>query len=242
MQNKNKNILFITLTALFIVGIAALIGLRVFYPEKKYISDIKDIQSANSLDEFINTQPELLKPDKAEPLGLETTEITSPVPTKLPDTKINLVPEMAVGGDAVYAPVVNFGGDKYFILKPDDYKNVFSVGSEDDALKYVEFTIVGLGWSTYDRVKKVVIEGKDYDIYGCKIMADDPNNPLPEKRPVSNAVKTNDGYEVTLIYFTPVNPAGYYSGVYLVGKDGSITPKDNNDTLFWKCGEGGIVF
>ena len=149
---------------------------------------------------------------------------------------------MVVGGDTVYVPVASFSGNKYFILKPDNIKNIFTVNNPEEAIKYIELAVVNLGWSTYDRVKKVVNKSEDYDTIGCRIMPEDQNNPLPASRPVSNAVKTPRGYEVTLVYFTPVNPAGYYTGAYLLGEDGSITAKEDNSKLFWKCGEGGIVF
>jgi hypothetical protein len=206
---QNKNIFLVILMVIFVIGIAAFLSLRFFYPEEQIISQIKDIKTAGSIEEFIASAPELLTEERAKLLGLAKNEIALPLPSKLPDLKITLVPQMVVGGDTVYVPVASFSGNKYFILKPDNIKNIFTVNNPEEAIKYIELAVVNLGWSTYDRVKKVVNKSEDYDTIGCRIMPEDQNNPLPASRPVSNAVKTPRGYEVTLVYFTPVNPAGY---------------------------------
>lgn len=241
MQNKNKKIALIVLAALVIIAIISLIGLRVFYPEEKYIAELKDVKTASDLDEFVNGRPELLKSDYAEPLGLERVQVNPPVPVKLPELKITLIPQMMVGGDAIYEPVANFNGNQYFILNPENYQSAFSVNSPEDALKYVEFITVTMGKSSYERAKKIVYESKNYDEFGCKVMPGEQNNPLPDSRPVSLAKRVDDKYEVSLVYFTPVYPAGYYTSNYLVEKDGNITLTEKAGKPFWSCG-GGIVF
>jgi len=241
MPNKNKKIIWIVLLAVVIIAIFAFIALRVFYPQNLYMNNIKDAAKADSLDNYVAAKTDLLTQDKAKPLGLDQKVVVPPVPVKIPEMKITLVPQLMVGGDALYSPVVEIPGGKFFTLTSDNFKNLFSINKPEEAIQYINFLYVTMGRSSYSRIKETVWQTSDYDKIGCRVMAEEPNKPLPVNRPVSFAKAVDSGFEVDWIYFTKAFPSGYYKDTYIVSKDGEVTIQDKADQPFWPCGQG-IMF
>lgn len=202
--------------------------------------EIEGVKEAASLEEFVKTQTNLMSKEKAKALGIGNKEVSIPVKADLPNLKITLVPELMVGGDVVYKAIGEYDG-KFFILNREEWKKVFSVEKKEDAIKYVDFLLAKIGEKTYDRIKQTVFVKGDYEKIGCRVMPDEENSPLPVERPTSAVDETENGFEVTWIYFTAGFPAGYYKERYLVDKEGDLRVLEKNEKPFWPCGNG-ILF
>ena len=238
MLNKNKKIIVGILLILVLIIIVFLASLAV---RKKNEEQLAGTKKAVNLDEYIQADPELLPGGELEAAGIERKEIIPPVSTQIPINKITMLPVGLGGGDSIYTSVVELPGNQFFKLGGDNIDKVFSVSNPQEALKYVDFLMVTLGRSNYDRVKQTVWQAADYDKIGCGALPGNGNRALPKERPVSQAKISGDGFEVEWVYFTPALAAGYHKTLIQVEKNGGFTVKDNSGEPFWSCG-GGFVF
>lgn len=223
-----------------VIALILVIGIIFFWYKFRIKHNYSELgaQNAANLDEFIKTQNQLLPQDKAGTMGLKKEDINSPVPTAIETKKITLVPQLMEGGDALYQPVVELPGNKFFVLTPSELKGFFKVDSPQDAIKYVDFIMVKLGKGGYDRMKKTVFVTGDYDKIGCKDLAKGVNLPLPLDRTATTAQSAQGGFDVQWIYYSPAYPSGYFKDSVFVSSDGNIVVKDKSDKPFWNCGTG----
>jgi len=226
------------LISILVLGIISLVVVNFTLKQKKGAP--QEAEKASNLDEYVNQSSELLSTEETQSLLMERKEVSIPVPVKIPSVKITMVPQMLGGGDPVYQPVGE-ANQNFFILDSSNWNKVFKINTPQEAEKYIDFLMVTLGSKKYDRIKKTVWKEADYKQIGCRASEYEKEYPLPKARPVTKAKATNEGFEVTWVYFSAAYPAGYFKEVYLVKKNGEVETKKKQEKPFHSCGTG-ILF
>ncbi len=247
MENENESSSLIPpqkigIILLILSGVILILsGLAYFlYFEKSANAPTTGQPVADSLDEFIKSQPDLLSIEEASNVGLSNKELEFSLQKHDQSLKVILLPKMLVGGDAVYEPVVQTDQGIY-LLEEANKKNIFVVENKDDALKYFDFIMTKAGKNSYDRARKTISNESDYAEAGCRSALNNEDFGLPEDKPISRATEKDGKFLIDWIYSTEAFPAGFYAERYSVDKQGGIEPILESEKPFWSCGQG-IMF
>ncbi len=241
MFNQKQKIVLLVCVVLTLVSTAILI----FSTNQGASNQLK----FTNLDSFLASDPEFAGQKTVKSIGLERKDIDIPLPTKNNLQKITMVPVLAVGGDAIYEPIAQINQNEFVRLNQENASQFFTINTPEEALKYVDFLLTKLGNGGYDRARETIWSETDYQNKNCNLVSQYDNSPSTEKnfepipieKPISQAKKSDKGFAIDWVYFTPTVPAGYFKESLQVDKNGQITFQDKPENPFWAC-QDGFVF
>jgi len=232
-----KNKILTSLVALFLIILLSII-IMFIYSSDGQLGGISGAQKATSLDAFVDSLPETFMSSKERAaVGFQKEELQSPVALQIPEAKITMVPKLMGGGDLVYEPVVELGGNNFAVITEDNINKIFKVTSPKEAFLYIDFLRTKMGKNSYDRSRETIFTKEDYAKLGCKD-ASGAELAMPTDQPITTATLVNGNYEVNWIYSSKAFPAGFFKEVFEVRSDGGVTLKEKQEKPFWPCGTG----
>ena len=195
--------------------------------------DFEECVEASSLSEYckkteIKSVYDLSKIDELKPISV-------PVRINFPDVEIYNIPDGAVGGDLFTIPVIKFN-NTYCLLTDLNFQKIFAPIQKGEAIEYLNFRLITLGGSSYDRARSTITSEEEYKKEKYKTC----KKPIFWKKITNITRETPDEFIIEWIYFTPVHRSGAYEAKVKVNRNGTIQIlKEGN--RFIDCGAG-IMF